>query len=223
MTAQRGFRWVRVVGIALAVFPLTTSWSTADELVDTVELAFTGGVVDGPGLAGYAPTVGVALETGPRLLRLTASGSWSKLTKTGTPGGTQVGGQLGAKIYLRCFFVTGGYTHSFTDQEVWTKTVEYIYAGGGFRWAGKTRNNGRAQVLNQVAFTVFREAYSSYANDTTIYRGSYVLDRRLGTGPWCVRGQFSLGVMHFNDNPYPGAERRQGMSMSAGIGISFRP
>ena len=213
-----------LLAVVVALFVLGfVNPGTADDLKSPVELAVTGGMSDGPGYADWAPGVGAGLEVGPSFFHVTGALNWIGLTKSGTPGGHQISATVGGKVFVGRFFVVGGFNHNDTDQTIWTKTVQYAYGGGGFRWNGKTHRGDRPVNINEASFTYWRETYSTYANDTQVYRFTYSFDHRLGASPWTVRLTTSVSGMKFNDNPYPDAAKRQGTAFSAAIGLGFRP
>lgn len=224
MVARFFLRKCRLLAPVVLVLLLHAAWSTADELTSPVEFAVSGGVSDGPSYTNYAPSASAVLEAGPRWLRLVAVGSWTGLTKEQTPGGYHVCGSAGGKIYFGPFFATGGFSHDYTDQQVWEKTVQYLYGGGGYRWAaGRYTESGERRWRNQVAVTYWREAYSTYANDTTVLRFTFTGNRRIRNSPWWVRIRVSFSGMSYNEHPYPGAERRDDLGMTAKLGLAFMP
>lgn len=207
-----------VAAVVLAAMPL----QAGENLVGPVEAGITTGIYTGPG-TGRDPGATLAASAGPDWFRLNASGSWVRLHKVGTPGGYSVGGAGGAEISVGNVLVGGGITRVFADQQVWTKRVHYGYGSAGYRWAGTRHEQGVPKDLNEVRVTYFRETFSTYANRTAEYQLKYTYDGRLGTGPWCIRASVAVGHMSFDDNPYPGAERRTGLTGRFGVGLAFRP
>jgi hypothetical protein len=184
---------------------------TRTRLVSPLEFSLTAGIASAPG-SSRDPAAALGLAAGLPWIRATATGSWVRLRKDATPGGYAVGGNAGAEAVLGRVLVGGGITRTFADQEIWTKRVHYLYGTTAYRWK-----------LNEVRATYFRETFSTYANRTEEYRLGYTLDSRLGTGPWCVRLYSAIGAMYFDDNPYPGAQRRRGLTGKFGVGLSYRP
>jgi hypothetical protein len=185
------------------------------------ELTGSTGFSDGPGYAARSPHVAMQVGIGTSWLRANAGASHGWLHKAGTSGGYQRSYSFGAEIGRRNAFLFGGTNRNFTDQTEYTKTVNYGFGGAGFRWAGSWRGE-RAVSINEVRVIYYRETYSTYANRTEQYAASYSWDRML-RGALYLRLSFKLGAVYYDDNPYPGAQRRNGLASSLNIGIVARP
>lgn len=210
---------VIVAGTVLMAVPPAAR--AGDDVTSPLEVTLTGGFVSAPG-SGRDPTTGLGIAVGPDLLRVRAAGVWTRLHKDGTPGGYAVSGSVGAEVFLGGAFIGGGVSRSFLDQTVWTKRAHFAYGTAGYRWTGVRHERGKPKDFHEAGATYFRETFSTYANRTVEYRVSYAFDHRLGTGHACVRLGLALGAMYFDQHPYPGAERRRGMTGRYFIGISLR-
>jgi hypothetical protein len=185
------------------------------------EVAGYTGFADGPGYAKREPQVGVAVSMGPSWLRGNVGGSYGWLHKAGTSGGYQRSASYSIEPGYHNAFVFAGISRNFTDQTEYTKTVDYRFVGGGYRWT-TCWDEDRALSINEVRFTYHREHYSSYANRTEMYSASYSWDRKLH-GALYLRVSLRLGAMYYDDNPYPGAKRRNGLASVLNIGFVGRP
>ncbi|HXK36641.1 MAG TPA: hypothetical protein VJ553_03610 [Candidatus Paceibacterota bacterium] len=215
---------LRSLMFGLAILAASAGPVRADDVTSFVEATMAGGIVSGPGF-GRDPNVGLALSLGPTFSRLQANGGWTRLHKDTTPGGYQLSGNLGAQVFVtHNVFVMGGISRNFSDQTIWTKRVHYAYGGAGLRWSRKRHPElGIRQELSEISVTYFRETFSTYANRAEVYRASYAYEHRLGTGSVSARLAASIGLMYYDEHPYPGAVRRSGLESKFGIGLSYRP
>lgn len=214
-----------LIGLIAAVLLLPAAAHSGDAVWESsvAEIGLTAGFSDGPGYAGRAPTTGVQANIGSKMFRLRGGASGSLMHKTQTPGGYWVGANGGAEVRFGRFSLMGGMTTSFTDQTVWTKRVRYAYGGAGVRILGHHGPNKASRVWTDIAFVYYRETYSTYANHARVFDLQIKSDVQLGKGPMYVRLAATFGRMLFDDNPYPGAAKRQGLTSNLGVGIAWRP
>jgi hypothetical protein len=207
--------------IAVLVGLLISGTAAAQSPIRLFELSTTGGLSDGPGYAGKAPVASVDASFGMSWLRVNGGMSYSRLHKQGTSGGYQSSTSYSVEAGFRNAFVLAGMNGNHTDQTEYTKDVDYRFVGAGYRWAGSWRKD-RAVSINQLSVSYYRESRSTYANHTEMYAVRYGWDRQL-TGALYLRVSLRLGAMYFDDNPYPGAQRRSGLASNVSIGLVGRP
>lgn len=213
---------IQTVLFATAVLAIATGTSAGQSPLRTFELLGSGGFSDGPGYASKAPQVGTSASFGTSWLRVSGGGSYAWLHKQSTPsGGFQQSTYYSVEGGARNVFLLAGLNHNYSDQACWTKTVDYRFGGIGYRWAGGWRGD-RATSINEVRALYYREFRSTYANRTEFFSAGYSWDRML-KGALYLRLSLRLGVLYFDDNPYPGAARRHGAASSFNIGLVARP
>jgi hypothetical protein len=207
--------------IAVLLGLSVSSAAAAQSPLRLFELSAIGGFADGPGYASRAPMVSVDASFGTSWLRVNGGVSYSGLHKQGTSGGYQSSTSYSVEAGARNVFVFVGMNGNHTDQTEYIKDVDYRFVGAGYRWVGSWRED-RAISINQISAGYYRELRSTYPNHTEMYAVRYGWDRQLA-GALYLRVALRLGAMYYDEHPYPGAQRRNGLSSVVTIGLVGRP